>query len=213
MQIFPGQKRRLLRYNSTYDLLRTKAALRRRLRVFISGWTALVFLLTFPLAGAQARVFKKPEQAVREAFPGARIETKNLLLRPEQVKRVEKLARVKLASKMASFFVARKEAAVTGYAYVDTHTVRTLPEVVLYVLTPEGKIRFIEVVAFHEPLEYLPPQSWLKTFENKGLEGQLIRLKRDVPNISGSTLTARAVTDNARKVLALWKVLFDDQKP
>jgi len=30
--------------------------------------------------------------------------------------------------------------------------------------------------------------------------------------MTGATLTARAITDNARKVIALWKIIFEEGK-
>ena len=83
---------------------------------------------------------------------------------------------------------------------------------VLYTITPEGKIDVIEVLAFNEPLEYMPEERWLKLFAGKQLNKDPIRLKRDIPNMTGATLTARAITDNTRKVLAMWQVLFGGQR-
>ncbi|MCS7084000.1 MAG: FMN-binding protein, partial [Aquificaceae bacterium] len=107
--------------------------------------------------------------------------------------------------------LVKKGGQIVAYAFVDIHRVRTQPEVILYCIRPDGKIDVIEVLAFYEPPEYSPEDKWLALFVGKQLEKDNLRLRKDIPNISGSTLTARAITDNARKVLALWQVLF--QKP
>jgi len=90
--------------------------------------------------------------------------------------------------------------------------VRTKPEVVLYIITPEGRLDVVEVLAFQEPLEYMPDEEWLKVFKGKELAPGTIRHRRDIPNITGATITARAITDNARKVLAIWQVLFGSKR-
>ena len=101
---------------------------------------------------------------------------------------------------------------VLGYAYVDTHKVRTKTGTVLYAINQEGKLLAVEVLVFNEPLEYLPEKSWLRNFEGKRLGKDQLRFKKDIPNITGATITARAITDNTRKVLAMWQVLFGEGK-
>ena len=76
----------------------------------------------------------------------------------------------------------------------------------MIVVTPEGTIRRIEVLKFSEPPEYQAPESWLGQFEGKELTPELL-LKRSIVNMTGATLTSRAVTQASRRVLALNKVI------
>jgi hypothetical protein len=94
---------------------------------------------------------------------------------------------------------------LVGYAFIDTHTVRTLPETFLLVLDPEGAVRATHLLAFHEPPEYLPPARWLDQFTGKALDGDLW-LGRDVDGISGSTLSAQALTAGVRRLTAVHRV-------
>ncbi len=170
----------------------------------------LLILITLSLAGS--REFKKPEQALAQIYPGSQIEVKNIALTKEQIEQVEKLSGVKLRDRLVSWYIVKKAGQIVAYGYVDVHTVRTHSEVVLYTIKPNGSIDVIEVLAFNEPLEYMPEEEWLRLFAGKSLSKDSIRLKRDIPNITGATLTARAITDNTRKVLALWQVLFGGSK-
>ncbi|MCS7307685.1 MAG: FMN-binding protein [Aquificaceae bacterium] len=168
-------------------------------------------VLTFILlsyASLTAKEFKKPEQALSAIHPGSQIEIRNITLTKEQVEEVYKLSGVKIDTRLASWYIVKKGGQVVAYGYVDIHRVRTHPEVILYTITSEGKLDVVEVLAFQEPLEYLPEDRWLKLFAGKHLDKDQIRLRKDIPNMTGATLTARAITDNARKVLALWHVLF-----
>ena len=94
-----------------------------------------------------------------------------------------------------------------GYAIIDVHTVRTLPEAFLVVLSPEGSVRTVRVLAFHEPLEYMPSARWYQQFEQKTLAAPL-RLGGDVHAIVGATLSSRAATEGVRRALALYQVVL-----
>jgi Na+-translocating ferredoxin:NAD+ oxidoreductase RnfG subunit len=171
----------------------------------------LLMLLLLPLF-TQAKQFKTPEKALAEIYPNAQIEVKNIVLSKEQQEEVQKLSGVKLDTRLVSWYLVKRGKEVIAYAYVDTHVVRTKPEVVLYTITPEGRLDVVEVLAFQEPLEYMPDEEWLKVFKGKELAPGTIRHRRDIPNITGATITARAITDNARKVLAIWQVLFGGKR-
>ncbi|AAC07264.1 FMN-binding protein [Aquifex aeolicus] len=178
--------------------------LREKLPLFrMSTLLAILFLLPFYTFSLN----KKPEEVLKGLYPSAEIEVEDIILTEEQVKEVEKLSGTKLNTRFVTFYIVKKDGKVLAYGYVDIHRVRTKPEAVLYVISPKGKIELIEVLAFHEPLEYLPPKNWLKLFEGKDINAPL-RVKKDIPNVTGATLTARAITKNAKKVLALWQVLF-----
>ena len=105
-----------------------------------------------------------------------------------------------------TYYVARKEGAALGVAFFDAHPVRTLPEVLMIVVGVESRIRRIEVVRFAEPPEYRPPDGWLRQFESRALDPELAH-RRGVANITGATLTARAVAAAARRILALHAVI------
>jgi len=158
-----------------------------------------------------SKEFSTPEKVLKTLFPEAEVEIRNLILSKEQKRRVEELGRLTLDSRFVSFYLVKKEGRVIAYGYVDTHRVRTRSESVLFVINPLGSIELVEVLAFNEPLEYMADESWLALFKGKALGKDQIRLKRDIPNITGSTLTARVITKAARKALALWKVLFGGQ--
>ncbi|RUM27775.1 MAG: FMN-binding protein [Aquifex sp.] len=171
----------------------------------------ILLLLLFPLIFSYSKDIAKPEDILKSIYPSATVEVRDIVLSEKQVKEVEKLSRVKLNTRFVTFYIVKKGNKVIAYGYVDIHRVRTKPEAVLYVISPEGKIELIEILAFHEPLEYLPPKNWLKLFQGKDINAPL-RVKKDIPNLTGATLTARAIAKNTRKVLALWKVLFGGGK-
>jgi hypothetical protein len=174
-----------------------------------SRLTLLVTLLTSMLLAsvADAKVFYTRSEAVELAFPDAdRIEDQTLVLAEDQVRRIESLARSPLDSKLLRVYTGYRGDELLGYAFIDVHNVRTLPEAFLVVLSPEGDVESLRVLAFHEPLAYKPADRWYRQFEHKTITEPL-RLGGDVHGIVGATLSARATTRGVRRALAFYQVV------
>jgi Na+-translocating ferredoxin:NAD+ oxidoreductase RnfG subunit len=171
---------------------------------------ALLCLGFAPVARAVVHLGKA--EALREAFPGAdRVEPKRLFLTDEQSKRIEEIARAKLESKLVTVHVGYERDAVLGYAFLETHNVRTQPETLLIVLSPEGKLERLLVAAFYEPPEYEAPKRWLEQFQGKAL-GPDLTVNQGIHGIAGATLTARAVTSAVRRAMAVFEVAVLPEK-
>lgn len=168
---------------------------------------ALGIALGFAAAPAAATVFMSRTEALAWAFPDAdRVEDERFVLSDEQVAEIEARAQAKLESRIVTLYVGRKGDAILGYAVIDQHNVRTLPEAFLVVLSPEGEVKRLRVLAFHEPPEYKPSDRFLAQFEGKQ-GGAPLRLQREVHGIAGATLSSQAVTGGVRRVLAYHEVL------
>jgi hypothetical protein len=160
---------------------------------------------------AGATVFYSRDEALHVAFPSAdRTEARDFFLTPEQRAAIEKSARSALDSDLITVYVGWQGDRVLGYAIFDTHVVRTLPETFLTVLSPEGKIAATYVVAFYEPLEYLPSDRWLHQVEGKG-SGDDLQVGHGIAAITGSTLSSNAVMGGVRRSLAIYAVLLAPQ--
>lgn len=158
-------------------------------------------------APAAAKVYLTREEALKLAFPQASIERKTAFLTPEQQREAQKLSGdAVLPGALVTFYAATKDGKEAGTAYFDVHVVRTMPETVMVVVDPSGAIARIEVLSFSEPEEYLPRARWYAQFSGKRLDDEL-SMKRAIRPVTGATLTARATTDAARRVLALHRLL------
>ncbi|MFN8640277.1 MAG: FMN-binding protein [Candidatus Binatia bacterium] len=157
---------------------------------------------------ARAKVFYAKDEALRLAFPDAEtVEARDVFLTAEQRAAIEARAKSKLDSDLLTIYVGRRDGAVQGYAVLDTHTVRTLPETFLIVLSPQGAVSATHLLAFYEPLEYSPPARWLGQFDHATLTDEL-RIGRGIVAITGSTLTSEAVTASVRRALAIYDVVL-----
>ncbi len=170
---------------------------------------AALFALLLPglAAPCAAKVFVTVDEALKLAFPGGQVERRAAFLTAAQVKRARALAGAEVPGALVSYYVAARGGQPAGTAYFDTHRVRTLPETLMIVVDPQGKVGRIEVISFREPEEYRPRGAWYQQFLGRGLDADL-QIKRGIHPVTGATLTARATTDAVRRVLALHQVIL-----
>ena len=173
------------------------------------GWTGLVLgLLGGTLLAQAPSGSDRVEEILRRVFPQAeRVEKRFVYLTRDQQAEVEKRARVRAVPRLYRFYEVRRGAEVIGYGVTDTHILRTHSETLLIVLEADGRVRQVEVLAFEEPPDYQPSDRWLRRFQGRALDDRLW-LGRDVPNVTGATITATAVLRSVRTVLAVWQVIY-----
>ncbi len=177
----------------------------------LAATTLLTLAVVAPATTAGAKVFHSREEALTLAFPEAeRVESKTYVLRPDQVQRIQSISRAELETKLVKLYTGWKDGQVLGYAVIDIHNVRTLPEAFMVVLTPSGHVRSLRLLAFHEPLDYMPGERWYAQFAEK-TAAEPLRLGRDVHGIVGATLSARATTRGVRRALAFYEVLVQSE--
>ncbi len=152
-----------------------------------------------------AKVYFTRDEALARTFPGAQIERRTIFFDDDDVKRIQELSRAKVESKIFNYYEATAGGRVIGYAVLESHIVRTKPEVFMAVITPRGEVERIEILAFYEPEEYLPPKRWLALFTGKRLDDQLW-VRRGIHAISGATMTVEGLIREIRKVLAVFEL-------
>ncbi len=162
--------------------------------------------------GARASTLVTVEEALALAFPGAATQRQTLFLTDDELERIALLAGGRPTGAIVTRHRAELDGELVGWAYLDTHRVRTLPETVLIVVAPDGGIQRVEVVSFREPLEYLPRASWYRQFDDRRLDERL-QLDRGIRPVTGATLTVRATTEAVRRVLAVHRVVGEGPRP
>ncbi|HVE15022.1 MAG TPA: FMN-binding protein [Elusimicrobiota bacterium] len=155
-----------------------------------------------PARQAWARVLLTQAQALRLAFPdGTAYEKKTAYLSKEQRGAAEALAQTPLESSVWTYYEGGG-----ACAYFDRVVVRTMPAVIMTAVDARGQARFVEVLSFQEPDDYLPVKRWLGLFAGKPLDREL-KVGGAIRNVTGATLSARAITDSVRRALAVHAVL------
>ena len=173
----------------------------------------VLWLLSSGFRPAEAVVLYAKNEALKIIFPEAdSIEPKAIFLTGQQVARIEEMARSSLESQLLTVHVGRRGDETLGYAFLDIHVVRTQPEALFVVLTAQGEVDSVLIVAFHEPLEYMPSDRWQAQFAGRTLAPDL-QVKRAIAPISGATLSAHAMTDAVRRALAIFQVVLQKAAP
>ena len=153
-----------------------------------------------------ATVFYSKNEAMELAFgKGTPVEQLALFPDDQQTAAIQQLAKVKLESGLFTFYVGKNQDKIIGYAAIETNTVRTKPETLMIVLTPEGELSKVYTLAFHEPPEYMPPERWFEQLYKRPLAE--MDFNKGVDGISGATLSTHANIDSIRKVMAIYQVL------
>jgi len=167
-----------------------------------------LFLFVLSLNGA---MIISPQEAMSYSYgKDAKVVKKNILLSKKQASIIQKEAKVKLKSKIFRIFKATKEDKLLGYGILVNKKVRSKNAVVLYFIS-DGVLRGIEIVAFNEPMEYLPSKNWNSQFEGVQTD-KMLRVSKEIPTISGATLSARTITDGSRLAFALYNELLKDKE-
>jgi len=134
---------------TAYDLMERTAVAPTRPRgptgaLITTAW----LLISAPLA-AQSGLTQ--DEALRLAFPPpAAIERRTAFLSEEQLARAKALAGadVEVASRVVTYYLGLRDGTPLGVAYFDRHRVRTLNEVLMFVVSPEGRMARVDILSF-----------------------------------------------------------------
>lgn len=163
-------------------------------------------------APAPAQTLLTQEEALALAFPApVVVERRTAYLSDAELDRARTLAGegVEIETGVVSYYAGLRDGEPVGAAYFDAHRVRTKNEVVMVVVDPDtadARVRRVDVLKFTEPPEYMAPEGWIGQLEGRKLDDEL-STRRGVHNLTGATLTARAMTEATRRVLALHAVI------
>jgi len=167
----------------------------------------LVSLFLFALTALQAQVLISPIEAMQENYDThATVTKKNILLSKKRVANIQKSAKIKLRTKIYRIFTAKKDGKILGYGILVSRKVRSKNAVVLY-FVKDSELQGIEVIAFNEAMEYIPTKRWNKQFKQIPTN-KMLQLNRDIPSISGATMSARSVVEGSRIAFGVYNELL-----
>ena len=157
-----------------------------------------------------AKVLLSPIEAMQENLGNdIRVTKKNILLKKEDFLKIQQEAKVKLTTKIYRIYSAKKGDKIVAYGILISQKVRSKNTVALYIIQ-DSVLKTIEIIAFNEPQEYLPSREWRSQFKNRQTD-TMLKLSRNIPTITGATLSARALTDASRIALALYNQLLKEK--
>ena len=135
------------------------------------------------------------------------IEAKSLILTGDQVKKVRKHAKASLDTKVYRYYDIIGSAGTLGKGVLITRKVRSKKATILYAFDKQGTLRFSEIMRFDEPPEYIPSETWMSQLQEQKSSAAL-KVGKDIPTISGATLSALSLTEGARVARALYEIIL-----
>jgi hypothetical protein len=169
-------------------------------------WNALLTgLLAAPIPfAAHAETYLTETQAAAVLFPAIKMEPRWMNLTPEDLKAIKKAKNDDSGMKprVRVFWGPNREA-----MFVDR--VLGKHEVITYAvaINPDGSVKGIEIMDYQETYgDQIREPSWRKNFVGKTSKDPLT-LEKDIPNISGATLSSKHVTNGVRRVLQTYELL------
>lgn len=170
-----------------------------------------IFLLLTTALALHAQLLLSPYDAMALHYgENAEIKKKNIMLSKAKANEVSNLSQVKLNTNIYKIYSATKGDELLGYGVLVMQKVRSKDAAVLSLISPDGELEGIEIIAFNEPPEYIPSKNWTELFKNRRLSEQLV-LGKEIPTISGSTLSARSATKAARIALGIYEIELKEQ--
>ncbi|WP_321778426.1 FMN-binding protein [Sulfurimonas sp.] len=164
----------------------------------------LFIILALPLS---AKILISPIDAMKQSFGNsAKIVKKNIILNRKQAKSIQQTSKVKLRTKIFRTFKASTNGKILGYGVLINKKVRSKNAVILYIIS-KNILKSIEIIAFNEPHEYIPSKKWISQFQDIKTDKQL-RVGRQIPTITGATMSARSITDGSRLAFAIYNELL-----
>lgn len=155
----------------------------------------------------EASVLIRPESAVQLTFEKAEVKRKNRMLTAAMAADIQRRAKAKLQTRIVRVYEATRQGKLVGAGVLLNNKVRTKNAAVMYVFDAEARLQAVEIVAFNEPLSYIPSDAWLTRLESTKTNARRT-LGEGVPVISGATLSARTLTDGTRTAQAIFETLY-----
>lgn len=170
----------------------------------------LFFLLLGVLltSGSNAKSKVSIEEVVKTSFKNvSAVEPKHLILNKAQFSKVRSRAKTAITTKVYRYYNIMGKSKKLGVAVLITRKVRSKKATVLYAFDNSGTLRFTEIMAFGEPPEYIPSKIWMSQLQNRD-ESVTLTVGKDIPTISGATLSARSITEGARVARAIYEIVL-----
>lgn len=182
----------------------------------IRAGSLLALCLLFPAfasgQGGGTQVYLTIEQAPRVVFPEAdSVERKDIPVTPAMAQKLKQLvapAKPTIWEPFYISFVARKQQKIIGYAVICEEIGKHRPITFIVAVTPEGTVRDAAIMAYREPQgDEVRHKGFLAQFAGKALQNPIMP-HQDIQNISGATLSVRALARGVRKALAVIQAAY-----
>lgn len=169
-------------------------------------WSHLIAVPVLAMASAPASAtdYLSVADAQRVLFPQAQnFVPFAVTLSPAQLAQIKKASGVPQPNAQPKIWRAMSGKATIGWVIVDE--VIGKHEFITYAtaISPDGHVLGIEILSYRESKGgQVRDPKWRKAFRGKTVQDQF-KLNKDIPNISGATLSCRNITDGVKRLLVI----------
>jgi len=177
---------------------------RRFLALLCAGLAGLVF--PWVAEGRTVRYASEKEVLLKTLPDAKKFVVEKVLLTADQLKQAQEMAGKGFRKKKYLFLVGKNGEETLGYGIVLNVVGKKRPITFMIVITPEGKIKAIEVLLYRETKGFQIRHARFMTQFHEKTKADPLRLGQDIRSISGATLSSRAAAYAVRKALAIFDV-------
>lgn len=171
---------------------------------------ALVAAATLPAMPAFATVYLSTESAQRALFPeGQSFEEVSVALTQAQRSAMTAVAGPQAAHGQLRAWAVRADDNLIGHVFIDEVVGRQ--DFITYAvgIDATGKLRPVEIIEYRESHGgEIRNRRWLAQFSGRSNPSEL-RFGTDIKNIAGATLSSEHVTAGVRRILEIWRAVFE----
>ncbi len=158
-------------------------------------------------------VYLTPEQALAKVFPRAdRLEKETVRLTPAQKQRVERRLGWRLEAEEYTVHRGFSGGRLDGYALVTEEVGKYKPITFIVKAAPDFRAEAVEVLVYREPRGgEVRKARFLRQFKGKTGRSPL-RINRDVINVTGATLSVRAMAAGVKRALLVLEEVYGSEE-
>ncbi len=161
---------------------------------------------------AYAADYLNEVQAQKVLFPSAtEFSKKNITLTESQISKIKELAGVRQRTDQPLIWQVSDKKKTLGLFFVDE--VIGKHEFITYAtaVSLDGHVMGVEIMSYRETHGgEIKQENWRNSFKGKTLKDPF-KLDKDIPNITGATLSCRNVLDGVKRILVIQQVLNNDK--
>lgn len=164
---------------------------------------------------AQTRVYATEEAARKEIFPAAsRFEPERRALSPQAGERLQKTLGMAVTADTITVYRALSAAGtLLGYAVVSEEIGKYHPITFLVGASPDLRVERVSILVYRESHGgEVRRQRFLSQYRGKSFQSP-IRINQDIVNISGATLSVRALNQGVRRVMGMLEAFYAPPGP
>lgn len=171
----------------------------KKTKSFLTVATILGALIA-PTDYAYSKTYLSVDQAKQVLFNKTSMKKVDVLLTKEQMKSIKKSSKTRVRNSKMNVW----KTADGGWFILDNVIGKHENIDIAVALTKDGKVKGVEVLTYRETYgDEVMNKNWLAQFFGKGHE-EVLKLDKQIKNISGATLSCRHITDGVNRLTHTW---------